>query len=155
MPITDLFSARGLPNAVGTGRNGRNIQHLGAIVAFRPANPPVGTVGTRELAGSVCSDCSDQSERRSEQEKPSIWAAVPTVPTRNSNRDEVCRHCGDAVEWRSNSALLGLAFADGAVAHLACADAAEIARIQAAARRAVAPELAADKAEVMIRGEIE
>jgi hypothetical protein len=69
--------------------------------------------------------------------------------------DTVCRHCGEPIDWRPSAERTAVPFADGSVGHLACADAAEVARIQAATRRPVAPELAADEAEVMIRGEIE
>jgi TubC N-terminal docking domain len=63
---------------------------------------------------------------------------------------ECCRYCEGAVEWRRPG---GVTFADGTVAHLGCYDEAEVARLRAAARRAVArPDALADEAEVMLRG---
>jgi hypothetical protein len=59
-----------------------------------------------------------------------------------------CRHCGDLIVWRRG---LGLAFADGTVAHVACDDTVEVARLLAAARHAVNPHLAADPAELMLQ----
>ena len=64
-----------------------------------------------------------------------------------------CRHCGEPIDWRRG---LGLAFADGTVAHLACDDASEVAGIWAAAERVTqSPEALVDSAEVMLRGEID
>ena len=62
-----------------------------------------------------------------------------------------CRQCGEPIDWRRG---LGLAFADGTVAHVACDDAVEEARLRRAGRRAVNPDLVGDPGEIMIRGEI-
>jgi hypothetical protein len=62
---------------------------------------------------------------------------------------ERCRYCEGAIEWRRPG---GVAFADGTVAHLGCYEEAEVARLRAAAHRAVgSPEALADPAEAMLR----
>lgn len=63
---------------------------------------------------------------------------------------ELCAFCEGAIDWRRPNCV---AFADGTGAHLGCYEEAEVARLLAAARRAVNPALAADPAEVMLRGE--
>ena len=62
-----------------------------------------------------------------------------------------CRHCGGDIDWCRG---LGLAFADGTIAHVACDDGAEVARLLEAGRRVVeSPDALADPAELMVRGE--
>ena len=155
MPIADLFAAPPSSKPVGTGRNGRNTEHLQAIEAFRPANRPVGTVGTSWRSVVARSDCSDWPEQRSEQEKPSICAAVPTVPTVPTAKRDAgarCRWCGDWLAWPGPS---GVVLGDGAAECMPCADR-EVWRLMMAGDRAVhSPDALADAAEVMIRGEIE
>lgn len=62
-----------------------------------------------------------------------------------------CRWCGVALAWPGP---VGVTLLDGTAECHACADR-EVWRLMASADRAVAPALAADEAEVMIRGEIE
>jgi hypothetical protein len=65
---------------------------------------------------------------------------------------ERCRYCEGAIGWRRPG---GVTSADGMVAHLGCYEEAEVARLRAAAHRAVgSAEALADPAEVMLRGEI-
>jgi hypothetical protein len=74
-------------------------------------------------------------------------AAIPT----DEHGGERCRYCGERVDPRKPH----LAFLDRSSAHLACYEQAEIARVRAAAARAVAsPAALTDMAEVMSRGEI-
>lgn len=86
--------------------------------------------------------------------------AVPTpekpVGTRRDSSDrpqttDRCRHCGELIGW---PAAGGVTFADGAAAHTACYERAEIDRLLDAGLRAVAPELVRDEAEVTLRGEL-
>ena len=63
-----------------------------------------------------------------------------------------CRYCGEPVDWTRPG---GIAFHDGASAHVLCYEQAEVARIRAAAERAViSPAARADEAELTIRGEL-
>ena len=63
--------------------------------------------------------------------------------------DARCRWCDQIIDWRRG---LGLAFADGIVAHVACDDEREIERYLAAGRRAVeSPDALADPAELMLQ----
>ena len=65
---------------------------------------------------------------------------------------EGCRYCGVVVDWTRPG---GIAFHDGANAHGLCYEQAEVARIRAAAERAViSPAARADEAELTIRGEL-
>jgi hypothetical protein len=64
---------------------------------------------------------------------------------------ERCRYCEGAIEWRRPG---GVTFADGTGAHLGCYEEAEVARLRAAARRAVEdPDALGDPAELTARGE--
>jgi hypothetical protein len=62
-----------------------------------------------------------------------------------------CRWCGEPLAWPGP---VGITFADGAAECLPYAGR-EVGRLLAAGARDVAPELAADPAEVMVRGELE
>jgi hypothetical protein len=63
---------------------------------------------------------------------------------------DLCQHCGEGIDWQAGHSL---AFADGALAHVACADAFEVARLRTASRRTVdSPDALADPAEVMLHG---
>jgi hypothetical protein len=74
-------------------------------------------------------------------------AAEPADP----GPDHRCRHCGEPVDWTRPG---GVAFADGGSAHVRCHDDAEVARLLAAADRAVLSSAAlADPGELTVRGE--
>jgi hypothetical protein len=62
-----------------------------------------------------------------------------------------CRYCGGMIDWRTAGAV---AFADGTAAHVACYEQAEVARLHAAARRALKGVVAvSDDGELLLRGE--
>jgi hypothetical protein len=62
-----------------------------------------------------------------------------------------CRHCGAAIDWRHPSCI---AFQDGMGAHLRCYEDAEIARLHAAAERALAGVVAtSDEGELLRAGD--
>lgn len=152
MPISDLFSAPVSSKVLGTGRIGRNNQQSRAIEAFRPASPPLGTVGTRELAASVRSDRSDLSQQGSEQEKSSICAAVPTVPTVPTAKCCAGTRCSWCGEWLAWPGPAGIVLGDGTAECMPCADG-EVWRLMEAGDRAVnSPDALADPAELTVRG---
>ena len=60
-----------------------------------------------------------------------------------------CRCCGEPIDWRRPG---GVAFADGAAAHVGCYDQAEITRLLEAGRRAVeGAVLTNDDGEILTR----
>ena len=66
--------------------------------------------------------------------------------------DTVCRRCGEPVDWRPSAPRTAVPFLDGTVAHLACDDAAEVARVLAGADRVMnSPDALADMAELMLQ----
>jgi hypothetical protein len=89
---------------------------------------------------------------RSEQENPSICAAVPTVPTTKHDATERCRWCGERLAWPRP---VGVILADGTAECMPCTDH-EVGRLLAAAERTVASSGAlTDPAEVMLKGAVE
>jgi len=63
---------------------------------------------------------------------------------------DACRTCGAPLAWPR---ALGLVFHDGTAECMPCCDG-EVERLLAAGQRAANPDLAADPAETMIRGEL-
>jgi hypothetical protein len=70
------------------------------------------------------------------------WRAPPP----SANRD-VCRYCGEPIGWPRP---VGIVFADGTAVHHACAERAEVERIQRRAESALSPEAMSDPAEMMV-----
>lgn len=95
--------------------------------------------------------------------KPKVGGAVPAdllLRLREQRaaivailKGDACRRCGAALPPAPAPLGSALVFGDGTAECLACADR-EVGRLLAAGHRAVNPALAADPAEVMLRGEI-
>jgi hypothetical protein len=96
-------------------------------------------------------------ESQSDTHLAPLWKADQRGAGREiSEESEVtsycCRWCGRDIDWRAG---MGLTFADGAVAHVACDDAREVERLLAVGRRAAeSTDALSDPAKVMLRGEM-
>jgi hypothetical protein len=68
------------------------------------------------------------------------------------NLGEVCRPCGKPIGWPEP---VGIMFADGATAHRACYERAELEPIRRRAKNTRSLEALTDAAELCLRGELE
>jgi hypothetical protein len=135
------------PHLVGLGSGSRGSRGSRPITAALQVLDEAALLGvTLAVAGSFI----DWSARQVPPEAFLVRLAAAKPELIRLLDGGLCRHCGEGIDWRAGH---GLAFADGAVAHVACADQLEVARLLAAGQRAVlSPDALADEAEVMLHG---
>ena len=152
LSLADLFedhqSAAGTAGTAGTSGTANDINDLECSRTDKTAGN-----GGNKLKGLFPPFPPPVDQR--EQEKSNQINAVPSVPTvpePQTQSHDVCRHCGAAIDWRRQYAVI---YADGSAAHDHCREQAEAERLGLAAARAVSAEAMRDPAEIVIRGELE